>query len=292
MRPKIQDSPYGACAVPTPAAVAVGLALRALRTARHIGLRQLAATLDLRAADLSSWETAKRNPPITAVAHLLGAHHADRATIQRILDQARHIDDPALVDTHGRDHTILASHYEHLATHVFVWAPTLVPYLLRTPEYHLHLLTHPFAGTGHADAPQSTEPPRRNGPADSDRRYTFLVGDTALHTCPAQLRAGQLDTLVRMAARPNITLRVVPTDVCPPGLINPFTLYGAHNVTLAAAVHHHRASTYLTGHDTLAAYKGLTRMLLNHAVDLQSVEDTPLPATAESSEPLGAAEAS
>jgi transcriptional regulator with XRE-family HTH domain len=274
VRPLIRDPRRNTYAVQPPAAVAVGLALRTLRTARHVGMRQLAARLGLRAQDLSNWEIAKRIPPITVVAQLLGALHADRVTVKRILNQAGHADDPAFVDAHHRDHAVLAWHYEHLATDVVEWAPTLIPDLLRTPAHDLYLLNHPLADPGYADAQSFAEPTRRNDLVDANRHYTFLVGDTALRACPPQMRTDQLSNLKHIAARPNITLRVIPADVCAPGLISPFTLYRHHKVTLAAAVHHHRASTYLADRDTLTAYQRATQMLRRHAVELQSVDET------------------
>ncbi len=193
---------------------------------------------------------------------------------------------------HYRDHAVLAWHYEHLATEILEWAPTLIPDLLRTPAHDLDLLNHPFADTDHADAQSLAEPTRRNDLADQNRRYTFFVGDTALRACPPQLRADQLDYLKHWAAQANITVRVVPADVCPPGVISPFTLYGDREITLAAAVHHHRASTYLADRDTLAAYLRATQKLRRHAFDLQYVEETPLSTLAGPTDSPDAAEAS
>ncbi len=292
MRRQIHDPRHNTFAVQPPATVAVGLALRTLRITRRVSIRQLANRLGLRAQDLSSWETGKRIPEITAVAQLLGGLRADRATTERILNHARHAADPAFVDAHPRDHATLAWHYEHLATHVLTWAPTLIPDLLRTPGHDLHLLNHLFADTGHADAQSLVDATRRNDLADQNRQYTFLVGDTALRACPSQLRAEQIGHLRRLAIRPNIALRVVPAEVCPPGLISPFTLYSDDKIALVAAVHHHRASTYLADSDTLAAYQRTALNLHRHAVGLQDVDDTPLRTLAEPPPLPDAAEAS
>lgn len=280
MRSQIHYPRHDTNTIQTPAAVAVGLALRTLRIARDVKLRRLAARLDLPVQDLSSWETAKRIPPITVVARLLGEYHADRAISERILNRARHADEPAFVDTHHRDHAVLAWHYEHLTTHILEWAPTLIPDLLRTPAYDLHLLNHPFADTDHADAQALAERTRRFDIADRKRPYTFLVGDTALRACPPQLRADQHYYLNHWAARANITLRIVPAEVCPPGMISPFTLYGDPKITVAAAVHHHRASTYLADRDTLAAYQRTAQKLRRHAIDLEDIAETLLGAPA------------
>ncbi|GHG29947.1 MULTISPECIES: Scr1 family TA system antitoxin-like transcriptional regulator [Amycolatopsis] len=290
MRTQIHGSRHSTNIIQSPATVAVGQALRTLRTARGIGLRRLAAKLELRAQVLSNWETAKRIPPITVVAQLLGALQADSATTHRILDQARHASDPAFVDLDHWDHATLASHYEQLATHVFAWAPTLIPDPLRTPEHDLYLLNHPVSDIGHADAPSLLAPARRNNLADRERHYTFLVGDAALRACPPQLRTDQLGNLERLATKPNITLLIVPADVCPPGLISAFTLYSDHTVALAIALHHYRASTYLADRDTLAAYQRVTHKLRHHGVDLQDIDETPLRPTDGTTQSPDAAE--
>ncbi|WP_410675476.1 Scr1 family TA system antitoxin-like transcriptional regulator [Amycolatopsis sp. cmx-4-68] len=77
------------------------------------------------------------------------------------------------------------------------------------PAHDLQLLNHQFADTDRADAQSLAKPTRRTDLADENRQYTFLVGDTALRTCPPQLRADQLDSLKHRTTQANITLRVV-----------------------------------------------------------------------------------
>jgi transcriptional regulator with XRE-family HTH domain len=251
-----------------PGTIAVGAALRHHRTARGISLRKLATMIDGHASVISSWETGKRTPDLVSLARILGVLDLDQATTNRITDQAVRANHSAFVDADHRDHAALSWHYEHLATHTTTWAPTLVPDLLRTPAHDLYLLDHPLTDTDDADARSLAMPERRDAFDHHTRRYTFLIGATALDACPPPIHADQLALLGSEAARPNITIRIVPAGVCPPGLITPFTLYQEGKTTLVVAVHHHLASTYLAHRETLAHYHRAEAWLRHTSLDV------------------------
>lgn len=240
--------------VQTPGTVVVGINLRGQRESRGVRLRRLAARLGFLPQELSNWETGKRTAPVMSVARILGALDVDPDTTEYILNQALHADAPDFVDSRHQDHATLAWHYEHLATDTIEWAPTLIPDLLRTPQHERHLLDHPLTDPDHADVRSLAMPIRRDDLADQSRHYTFLLGDSALNACPPALLADQRALLKSQGARPNITVKIVPAAVCPPGMINPFTLYRQDQTTLIAAVHHHQASTYLAHRETLTRY--------------------------------------
>ncbi len=253
--------------VQTPAALATSIGLRQARQIRNIGLRALARSLDIPAQYLSGWELGRRTPPAVTLAMLLTALKADSATVDRLLHLARHSDDPDLIDSNPGHHEATAWHYESLSTETVTWAPALIPDLLRTPAHEIHLANHPLTDPQDNGARTLAAATRSQNLADSTRRYTFLIGETALHTCPTYLHADQLEHLRKLAAQPNITMQIVSTDTCPPGLLSPFTAYQERKITLAVAVPHHHATTYLSARDTLGRYHRTVRWLRENALD-------------------------
>ncbi|MBE1496336.1 transcriptional regulator with XRE-family HTH domain [Amycolatopsis lexingtonensis] len=246
----------------TPAAVGVGLQLRQAREARGLGLRAFARTLGIPVSHLWSLELTHALAEPVPTAFMLGALGADHATTRRIITQAQHSAVAEFVDTDPRNHAAVAWYYEHIADRVTVWAPTLIPDLLRTPGHDLALITHPLSDTDLDDARTEALPQRRDDLTDPRRHYTFLIGDTALHACPTPLRQDQLTHLRSLTTRHrNITIWIVPADQCPPGLLTPFTLYHRAKRPIAMASHHHGASTYITDPTVLDRTRQLARQL-------------------------------
>lgn len=172
----------------TPAAIGIGLQLRRARETRGLSLRAFARRLSIPASRLWELELARTLPDPVPTAFILGALGADYATTRRVVIQAQHAAAPEFVDIDHRDHAAIAWRYEHRADRVTVWAPTLIPDLLRTPSHDLALITRPLADTDLNDARAEALPQRRTDLDGSRRHYTFLIGDTALDTCPASQR--------------------------------------------------------------------------------------------------------
>jgi transcriptional regulator with XRE-family HTH domain len=250
---RTDHSPKRGHAADKPAALGFSLTLQQLRAARGIGMRAFARKIGIQPQQLWTWEHGRIPDPAEA-AFIAGALNADYTTAQRIIGHARQATVSDLVDSDHREHAAIAWHYEHLADHTITWAPTLVPDLLRIPQHDLDLLNHPLAQPDHADAHASAMPQRRADVADPRRHYTFLIGETALQACPDHLRGDQLDHLATHAAQPNITLLLLSDELCPPGLISPFTLFIRHKATIAVASHQLHATSYLTRSDALHRY--------------------------------------
>ncbi|MEV6644369.1 Scr1 family TA system antitoxin-like transcriptional regulator [Amycolatopsis sp. NPDC051371] len=254
-------------AVQTPASLAISVALRRARESRNVGLRAFARSLDISAQYLSALELGRRTPPIVTLAVLLTALKVDATTVDRLLQLARHSEDPDLVDSHAGHHEAIAWHFEHLSTDTITWAPALIPDLLRTPAHEIHLANHPLADPQDNGVRSFAAATRSRNFADRTRRYTFLIGDTALHACPTYIYADQLEHLRKLAVRPNVTIKIASSDACPPGLISPFTAYQQDKITLVVAVQHHHATTYLSARDTLGQYHRTVRWLRRNALD-------------------------
>ncbi|SEF32354.1 hypothetical protein SAMN05421837_106189 [Amycolatopsis pretoriensis] len=116
------------------------------------------------------------------------------------------------------------------------------------------------------------------GHENRTRRYTFLIGETALRTCPAYVYTDQVEYLRTLANRPNVTIQIVPSDACPPGFSS-FTAYQQDKITLAVAVRHRHATSYFSARDTLGRYHRTMRWLSGHALDIADALSTGNPAT-------------
>jgi transcriptional regulator with XRE-family HTH domain len=268
--------------VPTahnPTAIRFGLRLRGQRLRCRLSFRHFARTLGLAPGRLSNFEGAGTITDPTAAAFMLGALGTDYLTAQRIITDPAHHGAPDLVDTDHDSHAAIAWHYEQLADRVTVWAPTLIPDLLRTPEHDLTLITHELADTGIGDAYTLALPQRRENLTNPRRHYTFLLGDTALRECTPVLRQRQIDRLRSLAEQRHITIRVVPTETCPPGLVGPFTLYAQNKTAVAVAIHHHHASTYITNPVALNGYGKCARQL--STLDAITISEAVVTITAE-----------
>ncbi|WP_328442807.1 Scr1 family TA system antitoxin-like transcriptional regulator [Amycolatopsis sp. NBC_00438] len=213
-------------------------------------MRHFARTLGLAPGRLSNIEGASSITDPTTAAFMLGGLGTDYATAQRIITAPAHNAASDLVDTEHDSHAAIAWHYEQVADRVTVWAPTLIPDLLRTPEHDLALITHQLADTGISDAYTLALPQRLEALTNPRRHYTFLLGDTALRACTPALRKRQIGHLRSLAEQRHITIRVVPARHCPPGLVAHFTLYEQATTAIAVAIHHHYATTYLTNPGT------------------------------------------
>lgn len=252
--------------VQTPASLAISVALRRARESRKVGLRAFARSRDIPVQYLSAWELGRRTPPIVTLAVLLTALKADATTVDRLLQLARYSEDPDLVDSHPGHHEETAWHYENLSTDTITWAPALLPDLLRTPAHEIHLANLSLSDPQGSDDRTHIVATRSRNLADRTRRYTFLIGETALRACPAYVYADQVEYLRTLANRPNVTIQIVPSDACPPGLISSFTAYQQDKITLAVAVRHHHATTYFSARDTLGQYHRTVRWLRGHAL--------------------------
>jgi uncharacterized protein DUF5753 len=56
-------------------------------------------------------------------------------------------------------------------------------------------------------------------------------------------------------------VRLVPAADCPPGLVEPFTLYEHRSGAFAVAVRHHQGAVFLTNEVTVANYKKTAQSL-------------------------------
>ncbi|MGW5742395.1 helix-turn-helix domain-containing protein [Amycolatopsis sp. NPDC003861] len=254
-----------------PAVIALAGGLREARNARGFGLRRLADMVDLHPSALSSFELGQRVPEDTIVAHILGVLGSPQNVREHLIDLARRSHDRDLVDRGGHAQQYLRTAFEQRAIRVTEWSPSLIPEALQTAEYARALRDTGLLASEAAKAGCLLRTARqltlsgKSGPL-----YMFLIGEAATRpdACPPDVLHDQLDQLRTWATRPRVAVRLVPTADCPPGLIEPFTLYERRAGALAVALRHHQGSgVYSTHQAALTTYKKVAQALQHRVTE-------------------------
>jgi transcriptional regulator with XRE-family HTH domain len=244
-----------------PAVIALAGGLREARNERGIGLRRLADMVDIHPSVLSSFELGHRAPQDTIVAHILGVLRAPHNVREHLIDLARRSHDRDLIDRTGRAENYLHTAFEQRSTRVTEWSPTLIPEVLQTAEYARALRDTGLLDPEAADVGCLLRTARQLALSDEPGApHTFLIGEVATNSdfCTADVLRDQLRTWKR---KPRVAMRLVPAADCPPGLIEPFTLYER----LAVALRHHHGAVYSTHQAVLTTYEKAARALQRHA---------------------------
>ena len=255
-----------------PAVIALAGGLREARNDRGIGLRRLADMIGIYPAVLSSFELGHRAPQDTIVAHILGVLRAPQHVREHLIDLARRSHDHDLIDRTGRAENYLRTAFEQRATRVTEWAPTLIPEALQTAEYAQALRDTGLLDPEAADAGCLLRAARQLALTDEPGPpHTFLIGEAATRpdACTPDVLRDQIDQLCTWTGNPRIAVRIVPAADCPPGLVEPFTLYEhrADAIAVAVALSHHHGAVYSTHQAALTTYQKAARSLKRHATE-------------------------
>jgi transcriptional regulator with XRE-family HTH domain len=240
--------------VTRPAVIAVASGLRAARNKRGLSLRKLADMTKTPPAVLSALETGKRPPNAARVAYLLGVLRVPAAACEQLTDLADHAGDIDYLDPTGRDETLLRTAFEQRSTQVCEWSPTLFPKALRSDGYTRALQKSGLLSSG--TTIDDLVPAADRAYLAAESLHTFLIGEatTRPHACSPDVLRDQIEEATLVAALLHVSVRLVPESVCPPGLVESFTLYEDRAGAFAVAVQHHRGAVYFTSHATVAAY--------------------------------------
>jgi transcriptional regulator with XRE-family HTH domain len=207
-----------------PTIVGRGLAgeLRALREASKLSVRAVASQLDWQASKLSRMETGQQGIRVEDVASLLVIYRVTGNERKRLLGMAERSDEPNWWEVLGgisaESRTLIQLEAEAIA--IFDYEPLLVPGLLQTADYTRALMKSGGVPDVDAQARVAARLGRqailtKNEPPD----LNIIIDEGVLHRTlsTSAMHARQLRHLLEMAARPSITLRVIPRSV------------GAHN---------------------------------------------------------------
>jgi transcriptional regulator with XRE-family HTH domain len=258
-------------AAPRPALIALAGGLRDARTQRGVGLRRLADMVDLHPSVLSAFELGKRVPLDTTVAHILGVLRSPNTVRDQLVDLAHRANDPDLVTHDKRGEDFLRSAYERRAEHVFEWSPMLVPEALQTVDYARALQASSPVDIDAAHTRSLVRTVEELASPDASKtRYTFLIGEAATLTaaCSTGRLRTQMDAAIALTGHRRVSVRLVLTADCPPGLLEPFTLYEDNVGAFAIAVRHHQGAVFITHEAALTTYKKTARSLERRATEI------------------------
>ncbi|MFJ7213582.1 Scr1 family TA system antitoxin-like transcriptional regulator [Amycolatopsis sp. NPDC098790] len=247
-----------------PALLALSTSLRAARTQRNMGLRQLANRLGIQAQILSLWETGKRPPTLEDVAHILGFLRVDPTEYKRIMLIRRRLDSLNPFETSGADSISLQRIFEDVAIRILEWAPHIIPEPLQTPDYTHAILqgsaTQPDDIDQELFARQVQQLDRR-----SSCSHSVLLGESATDgNFGSQLNGAA-------ATRSQLSIKIVPTSACFAGMIEPFRIYETAGKVFTVALLHTHNTIFVTEPDAVKRYRSTFRKLEQEAVDYHAL---------------------
>lgn len=198
----------------------LGQALLNLRTSKGHSHAELARLSGVSASAISRLENpcgeSHRRPSIRAVRQLLDALGVPRDSERfRILDQwAEEAGAPRWWDRHQRmgDGQRTFALVELGASHICDYAGMLMPGLMQTPEYARHRVQASNAPISDPEPIVAGRIARRQ--VLDTATYRLVLEEQAIRRrpVPAQVMIDQLEYLLVLAERPNISIRVVPVD--------------------------------------------------------------------------------
>ncbi|MEV6442430.1 helix-turn-helix transcriptional regulator [Amycolatopsis sp. NPDC051716] len=251
-----------------PAARTLAASLREEREARKVGLRVLADELGILPQLLSAWEKGHRLPSVedvSAILALLGIHGEQR---DRIRTLARHAREPNWLASSNTDLPFALTtrlDLERTATAITTWSPLIVPGLLQTPDYIRSIMENSAVTIEQADKRLRVRLARQKILTRRDPiRFTALLGESSLqeNVGDSGIMSDQIDHLVAMSARSNISLRIVPAGIgYHPGLIGPFDIYEFPGPPPIASVEHACSTAFLHEDTQISGHQQLAKLL-------------------------------
>ncbi|WP_439382159.1 Scr1 family TA system antitoxin-like transcriptional regulator [Amycolatopsis lexingtonensis] len=248
----------------TPASIAAGLGLNALREQRKIGVRELARRLGVSPSLISGYEHGTHGVKPTRISRILGCLLVQGAEYDQMMDLADHLAVKNFVDQTTSPVTDLFATYEQLSTRIVEWSPFRIPDPLRVPRW---LETAPDGEIKPSDRLDQESFHQRCRPLPAkqpNRSYVFLIGDQALQmACEDTGTAAQQIALIREAdRREDVTVRVASSRPSERNPATAFTVFEDRRTVLATALRHEHCTAYLTDKALLNDYHRTARALL------------------------------
>lgn len=251
----------------TPRARSLRRLLKAAHEASGLSVRAVADQLGWSSSRVSRIENAKQGiteTDVSALLALLGVTGTDR---EQLLRMVRELDEPMWWELHKDLPEQLSTliDAEQRASRLTCICPTLVPGLLQTRGY-----TRAMFGSGDK-TPSEVEQAMgvrqtRQGILDKPEPTELIVYlDEPVLMRPVRqpdVRTDQLEHLGKMAARPNVTVQVIPMDAdLHFGLNGMFTILEFDNDEPHVFTEASNAGSMITGEEDLAAfYRAVTRV--------------------------------
>ncbi|MFB9923923.1 Scr1 family TA system antitoxin-like transcriptional regulator [Amycolatopsis halotolerans] len=232
-----------------PAAVAVGVELRAARLDAKWGVRELARRVSMNPARVSSWELGERIPPPDMVSFVAGVLRLTKAKLDHLRQLAADARQENYIEPRQDAAARLTAVYERLSSHIIEWAPL-----------RLHGREQQAENVGKS--------PGLNEPAlagDASAIRDLFVGARSCRNPDTNrdTMIEQNELLLRLHRQENRSVRLVTDDV---GDLPAFTVYRTEGRTPTVALRHAGCSIYLTAELATAAYIRAVRRFASEAL--------------------------
>lgn len=245
----------------TPRLRALAAGLRKARETAGMSTRELAQRLKLSQQLVSHWENGRRIPRVEQVGMMVAVLRTEPPERDRLIQLARNVHEPnwLTVGVPGISEQLAgAIESEKAAAKIIEWSPLLIPGLLQTPEYARVIVSNGGRATHDVDARMMVRMGRREVLTRRDPvPFTAIVGEESLRNplVEPDLMADQLDYLVQQAAKPHITVRVVPSRPgWHPGLVGPFVLYEFPDSGPVMYFEHYSSGAFVPDENDTARY--------------------------------------
>lgn len=257
----------------TPRAIALGQRLRAARNAKGMSLRILAEQVGIEHTALGRFELGERSPSPEQVAAILAVLGVNGPAATDVIELSRDTSGAAwLAIGLPEQRTQMAAllEIEQMAKAIVSVSPLLVPGLLQTGPYVRAIMRAAGVPEGEVETRVAVRLGRRDIlTRENAVHFTALICEPVLTQMigDARVMAGQLDHLLKMAAQPNIDLRIVPQSAgWHPALEGPFVILTIDEATSMVHLENRRSGLFLQEGDDLAAYKAAAEMVLQLAM--------------------------
>lgn len=200
----------------TPKAQALGAALRQAREDKELLLRELSAMIKRDIGVVSRWEAGDRTPKPEQVAQILTKLEVDGERYDEIMTLAYGTNESQWVATtlpEQKQQLAAYVDWEQSATRIVEVAPLLIPGILQTSDYIRGIMTAAGVPGGEIALRITSRLGRANAiTKPKPAHLQIFLGQSALNQNIGghSAMAGQLDHLLAMAAKPHLTLQVVP----------------------------------------------------------------------------------
>jgi transcriptional regulator with XRE-family HTH domain len=253
----------------------LGEELRRLREAAGLTLTQVVEQIGIHYSHLSRLETGKRPPNVADVAALLVVYGVTGQDRRDLLELTKPMDQPGWLQNHTRSFAARVSALrilESRATALFSFETSLVPGLLQTVPYAQAVFREVAMITDLEEVDRRMVTRIQRQAVLRARATTLLamVCQPALETPVGgvDVLRDQLHHLVEAAARPNISLRVLPTSVgAHPGLSGAFLRMRFADRPNVVFLGGGTASLFLEEADDIEVYKTISVELLGLALN-------------------------
>ncbi|MFD9963989.1 helix-turn-helix transcriptional regulator [Amycolatopsis sp. NPDC058986] len=258
--------------VVSPAAIELGLGLRAVRKERQVGVRELASGLGIEPSLVSLAELATRPPNVEYVSRVLGFLAVSGDEYRWLVKLAHRVKEPNWVVPGAVEYPELLLEYERTASTVVLWAPQVLPDLVQTPDYARSVLDSGILTGDEMGQCQMMRLVRRDAVFFENSRATitlFLNAEVLVRRVGGVgVIREQLRELLSLMDDGRVVVRIMPTDPGGrPGLLSPFMLFGFHTRAPVVGICEDHLYAYLAEQVHVRRYRTFADRLARNALD-------------------------